>query len=205
MSILGQIISAFAIGFIGGAFPGPILASAITESLCNGFHKSLRVVFWAMLSESSMALFILIVLSAFNLPRGIFYAFSFAGALILLWFAGRIWKIKSIDGRGEVFSFAKIFLLMASNGLFWLYWLTVCVPMAFSLRDMIALGHILFLFLFEFGWMLATIAVVFVFTRFRTLLIRKNLIAPTFKFLSLLFVFFAVKISSESIIFFINR
>jgi threonine/homoserine/homoserine lactone efflux protein len=206
MIILAQIISAFAVGFIGGAVPGPILTSAMAESLRGGFKKSLRVVFWAMLSESAIATFILTILSLFSVPQGIFYAISFIGALILVWFATRIWKTKTIDhGEGAVFTFKKVFLLMAFNGLFWLYWLTVCVPQAFSMRQSLAFGQILFLVVFEAGWLVSTAAVIFVFSRFRPFLIKKNMIVPTFKVLALLFVFFAIKISLESISFFIEK
>ncbi|MCU0652938.1 MAG: LysE family transporter [Candidatus Pacebacteria bacterium] len=204
MSLIAQIIGAFTVGFIGGAVPGPILTSAMTESLRNGFAASLRVVFWAMLSESAIALFILTVLSLFDVPQGVFYAISFAGAVVLVWFSRRIWKIRTVDGRGEVFSFKKIFLLMAANGLFWLYWLTVCVPMAFAMRQSVVFGQILFLAFFELGWMISTVAMVFIFSRFRPILVRKNLVAPAFKILAVLFVFFAVKISWESLLYFIN-
>lgn len=44
MNFLSQIASAFIVGFIGGAVPGPILTSAMAESLRVGFVKSLRVV-----------------------------------------------------------------------------------------------------------------------------------------------------------------
>jgi len=204
MELISQIISAFAVGFIGGAVPGPILTSAMAEALRSGFTESLRVVLWAMISESLIALFILTVLSLAPVPQGIFYAISFIGAAILVWFATRIWRIKSIDGEGQVFSFKKIFLLMFANGLFWLYWLTVCVPMAFAMRQSIALGQILFLAVFEAGWFISTTACVFVFSRFRNLLIRKKMIAPAFKVLAILFLMFAVKILWESAAYFLR-
>ena len=121
MNFLSQIAGAVMVGFIGGAVPGPILTSAMAESLRVGFVKSLRVVWWAMASESLIVLFILAILSLFAVPQGVFYAISFIGAIILVWFAARIWRIKTIDGEGQLFSFKKVFLLMAANGLFWLY------------------------------------------------------------------------------------
>jgi threonine/homoserine/homoserine lactone efflux protein len=202
MNFLSQIAGAVMVGFIGGAVPGPILTSAMAESLRVGFVKSLRVVWWAMASESLIVLFILAILSLFAVPQGVFYAISFIGAIILVWFAARIWRIKTIDGEGQLFSFKKVFLLMAANGLFWLYWLTVCVPMAFAMRQSAVFGQVLFLLMFEAGWFLSTTGCVFVFSRFRLLLIRKNFIAPAFKVLALLFVLFAIKISWESLVFF---
>jgi threonine/homoserine/homoserine lactone efflux protein len=202
MNLMSQIAGAFMVGFIGGAVPGPILTSAMAESLRAGFSKSLRVVLWAIISESTIALFILAVLSFFAVPPGVFYAISFVGAIILVWFAGRIWKIKTVGGGDQLFSFKKIFLLMAGNGLFWLYWLTVCVPMAFLMRQSVAFGQLLFLGVFEIGWFISTTVCVFVFSRFRPILARKNLIVPMFKFLAILFVLFAIKISWESLVFF---
>lgn len=204
MGILEQIVGAFMIGFIGGAVPGPVLTTAMAESLRKGFIGSLHLVFKAMLVELILASFILIVFSLLDIGQSFFYAISFAGAAVLVWFASRMWKIKDINEGGEMFSFVKIFLLMASNGLFWIYWLTVCVPQAFLLGQAVAFGQLLFMMVFVLGWMISTIAAVFVFTRFRFVLLKKNLIPIAFKFFSLLFVLFAVKISYESVIFFIK-
>jgi len=165
----------------------------------------LKIVFKAMLSEAILAVLILAVFSLFDIPRSFFYAVSLAGAAVLLWFAARMWGIKKIDGSGEVFSFSRIFLLMVCNGLFWLYWLTVCVPMAFLLRQSLPFGHMVFLAFFELGWLASTVAAVFVFSRFRPWLVKKNLIPAAFKFFSAVFILFAIRLAAESVIFFTGR
>jgi threonine/homoserine/homoserine lactone efflux protein len=202
MGIIEQLVGAFAVGFIGGAVPGPILTTAMAESLRKGFSGSLKVVFKAMISETILAVLMLTVFSLFDIPRSFFYAVSLAGAAVLVWFGARMWGIKNIDEGGVVFYFYKIFLLMVCNGLFWLYWLTVCVPLAFLLRQSLPFGHMVFLAFFEFGWLASTVAVVFVFSRFRPFIMEKNLIPAAFKFFSAVFVLFAVRLAAESAVFF---
>jgi len=205
MGIIDQVIGAFVVGFIGGAVPGPVLTTAMAESLRKGFGKSLGVIFRAMFSEIILAVLVLVAFSLVDVPQSFFYAISFVGAMILLWFAARLWKVKDIGEGGEVFSFAKIFFLMVCNGLFWLYWITVCVPMAFLLRQLLPLGQFVFLAGFELGWLASTAGVVFVFSRFRPLLVKKNLVPAAFKIFSAAFVLFAVRLAAESINFFAGR
>lgn len=202
MELLFQIFSAFVLGIIGGATPGPMLTSAFTESLRKGFASSLRVIFKAMIAEIIVAFFILSLFLSFHIPQAFFSAISFIGVIVLIWFAIQIWKIKKIDGIGEIFSFKKIFLLTVSSGPFWIFWITICVPQAFSLRQKVAGGQFLFLFLFELGWLIATATLTFIFSRFRPLLTKEAFVSVIFKILALILLFFAAKLTLDSIIFF---
>lgn len=205
MEIFEQVVGAFMIGFVGGSVPGPVLTTAMAEALRKGFGGSLPIILKAMLSEVIIASFILLAFSILNVDKAVFYAISFIGAAVLIWFARDMWKIKDINGGGNIFSFKKIFLMMTCNGLFWIYWLTVCVPRAFLMSEAVMFGHLLFLSVFEFGWMISTIGVIFVFTRFRALFLKKDLILAVFKLFSILFLLFAARISWESIMFFYNH
>ena len=204
MDIVSQMITAFTIGFVGGAVPGPILTSAMAESLRRGFTQSLSFISKAMLAEVILASFILAAFTYLDVNRAFFYLLSFAGAVVLLWFAAQMWKIRDISEGGDIFSFKKIFLLMFGNGLFWIYWLTVCVPLAFAMRQNIFLGQVIFLAAFEAGWLASTAGVVFVFSRFRPILEKNNLVPIAFKLFSVVFVLFAVRITWESVVFFIR-
>ncbi|PIV58084.1 MAG: hypothetical protein COS14_11475 [Bacteroidetes bacterium CG02_land_8_20_14_3_00_31_25] len=51
-----DIIFAFILGLIGGVIPGPVLAATFTEILQSGFLKSLRIIIWAFLVETTVAL-----------------------------------------------------------------------------------------------------------------------------------------------------
>jgi len=205
MGIFFQLISVFLLGLIGGANPGPILTASFTEALRKGFIKSLRVIFMAMIAETIVAIFILTLFFSIDIPQIVFYLISFIGAGVLAWLALQIWKIKEFGSGGEIFSFKKIFLLTVFNGPFWVFWITICVPQAFLLKEKITAGHIIFLILFELGWLIATIFLTFIFSRFRPLLTKRNLISIIFKIFSLILIFFAVRLTTESIIFLLNQ
>lgn len=199
MELLIQIFSAFMLGLVGGATPGPMMTSAFTESLRKGFIKSLWVILKALTAETLVAFLILTIFFSFQIPVAVFALISFIGVAVLIWFAREIWKIKKIEGEGEIFSFKKIFLLTASNGPFWIFWITVSVPQAYLLRQKVFGGQYLFLLLFELGWLVATCGLTFIFSRFRPLLIKGNFVSVVFKTLALILLFFAVKMALESI------
>jgi len=205
MDILLQILSIFVLGLIGGSVPGPILAAAFTEALRRGFLKSLRVIFMAMIAETIVAIFVLVVFFSINLPQIIFYLISFLGAGVLVWLALQVWKIKELGGEGDIFSFWKIFLLTIFNGGFWIFWITICVPQAFLLREKIIGGHILFLIFFELGWLVSTLFWTFLFSRFRSFLAKKNFVPIVFKFFALILLFFAIRLIVESVMFLIDK
>jgi len=198
MGILAQIISILILGLIAGASPGPILTSAFTEAFGKGFIKSLRVIFYAIAAETIVALFILIIIFSVNIPEAFFYTISFVGAVVLIWIASQVWRIKQISDNEEIFSFKKIFVLTIFNGPFWIFWITICVPQAFLLKERIPGGQFLFLVLFEFGWLAATLSMTFLFSRFREVLLRRNLTPFVFKFFATLLFLFAVKIVFQS-------
>ena len=204
MAIFEKILSGFVLGLLAGAIPGPILTAAFTEALRNGFPKSLRVVFKALIADWIITIFILVIFSSINVDVRFFSALSFIGAGILIWLALQVWKIKEAGFEGEIFSFRKIFFLMAGNGALWIFSITVCVPQAFLLREMIFGGQFIFFLIFEAGWFLATVAMVFIFSRFRNFLVRKKLVSPIFKFFSLALFLFAIKLVLESIMYLFN-
>ncbi len=200
-----DIISAFILGLIGGLIPGPVLAATFTEILQSGFLKSMRIILWALLIETVVALISLVILSSLNLPEYVFRIISIAGAGILLWISFSIWKVKKIDSGEKVFfSIWKIATMILANGMLWTYWITICVPRAIILQEKIFLGDYLFLSLVQVGWLLSTIAVALIFSQFRKLLSNPKVIPIIFKIFALIFIYFAVETLVKSIIFFIN-
>ena len=200
-----EIISALILGLIGGVIPGPVLAATFTEILQSGFLKSLRIIFWAMLTETVIALVSLLILSSMNLSEAIFRIISFAGAGILIWIAISIWKVKRIDSEEKVhFSLGKISAMIMANGILWTFWMTVCVPKAISLGERIYLGQFVFLILVEIGWLVSTALVAIIFSRFRKMLSDPKIVPIIFKIFALIFFYFAVSMAYESIKFFIS-
>ena len=188
-----EILSAFILGLIGGVIPGPVLAATFTKILQSGFLKSLRIIIWAFLVETTVALISMLLLSSFNLHENIFRIISVAGAVILVWISISIWKIKKIDSENKVsFSFWKISLMILSNGMLWIYWITVCIPRAMILNEKIFMGNLLFLVLVELGWLISTIFIAIIFSQFRNLLSNPKVISVIFKFFALVFLYFAL-------------
>ncbi|MDE2025898.1 MAG: hypothetical protein KGJ07_05370 [Patescibacteria group bacterium] len=204
MSLFFQLGSIFILGFIGGAIPGPILTSAFTEVVHKGFNKSLRVIFFAAVSEIIVASFILFALFSVRIPQTVFYAVSFVGAVVLIWMASQIWRIKKLNDKGKLFDFKKIFLLTVFNGPLWIFWTTICVPQAYVLSRQVRGGQIVFLALFEVGWFTSTLLLTLLFSRFRPLLVREGVISKVFKFFSCILGLFAIKMVFEAVTFFIK-
>jgi len=205
MEVLRQIVSIFVLGLLGGANPGPVLTSAFTEAYRKGFVKSLNVIFYAMLAEAIVALFVLVLFFSIDIPEVFFYLISFIGAIVLIWIASQIWKIEKIDDNEEIFSFKKLFVLTIFNGPFWIFWITICVPQAFLLKEKILGGQFLFLGLFELGWLFSTLLLTFLFSRFRGILSQKNLTPFVFKFFAVLLFLFAIKLIFQSGSFLLNN
>jgi len=200
-----ELITAFILGFVGGAIPGPVLTAIFTEILQSGFYKSFRIVFLAMMSETLVAFVSLVILSSLGLPETFFMALSFVGAGILIWISSSVWKIKSINTKDRVnFGFGKIFAMILANGLLWTFWITIGIPKAIALNEKIPFGSILFLVIIEVGWFTSTTLIAFVFSRFRGLLSKPKITPFLFKTFAIIFIYFAVDMVFKSIMFFIR-
>jgi len=200
-----QILEILTLGVIAGAIPGPILTAVFTEILNSGLKKGTKIILRALVAESTFALIAILTIFAFNIPKIYFHILSIIGAVFLTWIATEIWNIKKIgDKKGEIFPFSKIFILTILNGAFWIFWLTVYIPKAFALSEKITGGQFIFLIVFELGWLLMTSLLALIFSKFRPLLLKKNIISSVFKFFAILLIFFALKSVYTSINFLIN-
>jgi threonine/homoserine/homoserine lactone efflux protein len=204
MVIFWKLFSIFTLGLLGGVIPGPVLTASFTETLRGGFRNGLRILLMSMVAESIIATFILLVFSSAQIPRDFFYLISFIGSFILVWTAIKIWKIDKVEEGSRIFTFKEIFLMLVSGGPFWIFWITVCVPQAVLLNEEVGGGYVLFLIVFESGWLASAALLNFIFSRFRPLLRKKNLISAVFKVCSLVLVFFAIKLVIESVLFFFH-
>ena len=204
--MVNDITSAIILGLIGGLIPGPVLAAIFTEILQTSFSKSLRIIFWAMLTETLIALISLVALSAFNLSEGFFRAISFVGSAILIWIAVSIWKVQKIDTGEKVhFKLGTISAMIMANGVLWMFWITVCVPRAIFLGEKIHLGQYLFLGLVEIGWLVSTLCVALIFSSFRKILSNPRTVPLIFKIFSLAFFYFALSMIYQSLHYFLSK
>ncbi len=204
--MINELITAFVLGLIGGMIPGPVLTAIFTEILQSSFLKSFRIIFIAMFTETVVALVSLVILISLNFSEAVFRGISFIGAIILIWIATSIWKIKKIDsGKKVYFGFWKISAMILANGVLWTFWITICVPKAIFLGNQLFLGEYFFLGFVEIGWFLSTTLLAFIFSRFRNLLSRPKIIPIVFKVFALTFFYFAIDMTYKSIIFFIKH
>lgn len=194
MKIIDQILAIFLLGLIGGSVPGPMLTAVFTDVLNGGFKKGFKVILRALSAETIVALAIILVVFSLNIPQLYFQIISIAGAIFLIWLAINLWRVNKVDGETkEIFSFFKIFTLTILSGAFWIFWLTVCIPKAFALRESIGGGQYIFLITFELGWLAMTLLLAFIFSKFRPLLLKKKLVSVVFKIFALLLIFFAIE------------
>lgn len=200
-----ELTSALVLGLIGGVIPGPVLTATFTEILQSGIPKSMRIILWAMFTETVVALISLLALSSMNFSESFFQGLSIIGAAILIWISTSIWKVHKIDTEEKVhFSLGKISAMIMANGVLWTFWITVCVPKAILLSEKVAFGNYLFLLLVEIGWLISTVMVAIVFSRFRKILSNPKVVPIIFKIFALTFVYFAVDMVYRSIKFFLT-
>ncbi len=193
------------LGLIGGLIPGPVITSVFTEILQSGFFKSLRIILIALLVETLVAVISLVILDSLGFNEAFFRGLSLAGAVILIWIAISIWKVRSLDTGEKVhFGFFKIVMMILSNGVLWTYWITICIPKAILLSDQLPLGAYIFMGLVQLGWLISTIVVAFLFSRFRKILSRPKVIPVMFKIFAGAFAYFALDMIYRSILFFMN-
>jgi threonine/homoserine/homoserine lactone efflux protein len=92
--------------------------------------------------------------------------------------------------------------MILSNGILWTYWITICIPKAILLNDHINLGAYLFMGLVQLGWLVSTLIVALVFSRFRRLLSKPRIVPILFKGFALAFVYFAIDMVYKSMVYF---
>jgi hypothetical protein len=69
----------------------------------------------------------------------------------------------------------------------------VGIPKALILDKIIFEGKLVFLGIFELGWLLTVALLSFIFFQFRSILYKKNLVGATFKFFALVLALLAIK------------
>jgi threonine/homoserine/homoserine lactone efflux protein len=203
--MIQELIIALMLGLIGGLIPGPVITSVFTEILQSGYLKSMRIIFIALITESVVALLSLLILDSLGFNEGFFRGLSLAGAAILIWIAIAIWKVRTLDSGEKVhFGLGKLLIMILSNGVLWTYWITICIPKAILLGQQVPLGEYLFMGLVQAGWLISTMLIAFLFSRFRKALSRPRVIPVLFKLFALAFVYFAIDMTIKSIQYFIQ-
>lgn len=202
-SSLSILIGALTLGFVGGAIPGPVLTTIFTEIVETNFLRSMRVLLFAMLVETLVRLFALVLMVGISPSGQVFQALSLVGAVILLRIAFSVWHIRSVSVEGKAsFTLPTLALMILCNGMLWTYWLTACVPDAMQLGTLLPYGQYLFLLFFEAGWLVSTFLMACIFSFFKRLLSDPRIMPLLFKFFALVFAGFALRMVISSVRFF---
>lgn len=202
--MIHELVIAFLLGLIGGVIPGPVITAVFTEILQSGFFKSLRIIIIALVTESLVAVFSLLILASMDFNEVFFRILSLGGAGILVWISLSLWKVRTLDtGQKVHFGFWKIIVMILSNGVLWTYWITICIPKAILLNDQLHLGAYVFMGLVQLGWLSSTLVVGFLFSRFRKVLSKPRVIPVLFKIFALAFAYFAIDMVYKSFLFFL--
>lgn len=201
--MIQELVIAFMLGLIGGVIPGPVITSVFTEILQNGLPSSLRIILIALITETLVAIASLFLLGSLQLHEGFFRGLSLAGAAILIWIAVSLFRVKRLDTDEKVhFTTLKIIAMILTNGVLWTYWITVCIPKAILLGQDVTLGAYLFMGLVQLGWLISTLLLAILFSRFRRLLSKPKAIPLIFKIFAGAFAYFAADMIYQSIRYF---
>jgi len=201
--MLQELVIAIMLGLVGGVIPGPVITSVFTEILQSGLPGSIRIILIALVTETLVAIASLLLLDSFHFHEAFFRGLSLVGAAVLVWIATTIYRIRRLDTGNRVhFSTGKIVVMILTNGVLWTYWITVCIPKAILLGNKLPMGEYLFMGLVQLGWLISTMAVAFLFSRFRTLLSGPRVIPVLFKIFAGAFVYFAAEMVYHSIRYF---
>ncbi len=202
--ILKELLTAFTLGLIGGVIPGPVITAIFTEILQSGFKRSLRIIIIAMAIETMVAVVSLLIFSFLGIGEAVFRGLSFGGALLLAWIAFSLWKVKSLDIENRIsFGPWKITAMILTNGVLWIYWITICIPQAMLLKEKINHGEYLFMAMVQVGWLISTVILAYIFSRFRGFLSKPRIIPFAFKFFAIVFIYFGLDMTIRSIQFFL--
>ena len=203
--MIHELVIAMMLGLIGGVIPGPVITAVFTEILQSGYLKSLRIIMIALITETLVAIVSLLIFASLDFNQGFFYGLSLAGTAILIWIALSLWKVRSLDSGEKVeFGLCKIVVMILSNGILWTYWITICIPKAILLGEQLQLGEYLFMGLVQLGWLISTVIVAFLFSRFRKVLSRPRVIPVLFKIFALAFTYFAIDMIISSLQYFLR-
>ncbi len=205
IKMIQELVIACLLGLIGGVIPGPVITSVFTEILQSGFPRSMRIILIALISETIVAIVSLVILDSLDFNEAFFRGLSLAGAVILAWISVSLWKIRSLETGEKVhFTIWKIVIMILSNGILWTYWITICIPKAILLSNQLTMGAYVFMGLVQLGWLISTIVMAFLFSRFRTILSQPKVIPFLFKLFAGAFAYFALDMMYKSIRFFIS-
>lgn len=206
--IASDILTAIILGFTAGLSPGPIILLAFSEILRSpkeGLKNWGKYLMIAGVTEFFIGLFLIVSASYFQIPQIILHILSLFWGGLLLFIAYQVFQIRTIkyeDGtKGKSVESWKVALFVILNGPLWLFWISVCVPVAFRLESQIYGGALLFIFIFEISMVVGLACILFGFHSFRSFFSKESVVHTIFTILSGILVLLAIKILYPEILF----
>jgi threonine/homoserine/homoserine lactone efflux protein len=199
------VFIAIILGFTGGLIPGPIIILAFSEiikSPKNGLVNGAKYIVFAGLTEFLIGFFLVATSSLIIIPVVILHIITIIGILMLFYIGYQVYRIRKIEynSTAKKIGIVHIVVLMLLNGPLWLFWISVCVPAALKLGDLINFGEYLFIIIFEISMMFGLAIILFGFNSFRNLLTKEKIIGRIFSILSAALFFIALRILYSEII-----
>ncbi len=193
-----RLLEVLFLGFLCGLIPGPVVTALFTDTIRQGWRSARRIVAWAAAGELVMSVVCVAALSLISAEPTVFATLSIFGSLVLLNLAWDLWKVEEIPEHEPLFSNRRIFTVALLNGMAWIFWITVCTPQAVALSSMVTGGRWLFIFLFEAGWVCATLLLCYFFGLFRPYFQSNKKLHLLYRTVALLFTLFALKLAIGS-------
>jgi threonine/homoserine/homoserine lactone efflux protein len=88
--MLNLISQGISLGFSAGAMPGPLQSYLISQTLANGWRKSIIVIFSPLITDGPIILLAVVLLK--QLPPELIRLIQVIGGLYLLWIAYGAWR-----------------------------------------------------------------------------------------------------------------
>ena len=105
----------------------------------------------------------------------------------------KLWKVKHIQiETSNILTLKKISYLILTNGVLWVYWISVCIPLALQLEKNILGGSFLFLFLVEISWFISTLVATYLFSKTKSLIYDTKKQLRIVRVFSVVYIYFAV-------------
>ncbi|MCK4547720.1 MAG: LysE family transporter [Candidatus Eisenbacteria sp.] len=129
--MIGYVLQGIGLGFAGGAQPGPFQAYAISQTLRNGWRRSLPIALAPLISDGPIILLVLLVLR--QVPPSMTQVLHFASAAFLVclaWGAFAKWRSSEVMAPpepGKQSMFRAVIMNFLNPGPY-IYWSLVAGP-----------------------------------------------------------------------------
>lgn len=160
------LFTAFLFGLLAGLLPGPILTAGFMTIIKNpnGFQKVLPFPVIAGVVEIGIGI-VMVRFGASFFTDAILLSVTILGIINIYFITYKILKNRknftlfseNSKNSYSAISYKEVFLLTALNGPLYLFWITVCIPMAITAEKTIENGGVLFVLTMVLGVALMTL------------------------------------------------